>query len=41
MIQHFDRAFEDSRNEMIQSHPPNGCLVEQLRSFLDEASATR
>jgi len=41
MIKQFDRTFEDSRAEMVQAHPPDGRLVEQLRRFLDEAMGSK
>jgi hypothetical protein len=37
LIRQFDRFFEDSRQEMLTSHPPDGRLGEQLRGFYREA----
>jgi len=37
--QQFDRLFDDSRREMMRSHPPDGRLVEQLKGFCREATA--
>jgi hypothetical protein len=41
MITQFDRLFEDSRDEMIRAHPPDGRLAEQLRNFYEEAMGLR
>ena len=38
LIEQFDRFFEESKNEMIRSHPPDGALLEQLRAFYLEAA---
>ena len=38
LIQQFDKLFEDSRRDMSIMHPPDGRLVEQLKSFYREAT---
>jgi hypothetical protein len=37
LIDQFDRFFEESRQAMICSHPPDGRLAEQLRQYCIEA----
>jgi hypothetical protein len=37
MITYFDQLFEDSRLEMIRTHPPDGAILEQLKAFYHEA----
>jgi len=39
LIQQFDRFFQESRNEMVRAHPPDGRLAEQLRNFYREATS--
>jgi hypothetical protein len=41
LIRQFDRLFEDSRDEMVRAHPPDGRLAEQLRNFYEEAMSLR
>ena len=41
MIRQFDRLFEDSRDEMVRAHPPDGRLAEQLQNFYEEAMGLR
>jgi hypothetical protein len=38
LIEQFDRFYEDSRQEMIRAHPPDGRLAEQLKNFYREAT---
>ncbi|EKD33627.1 MAG: hypothetical protein ACD_75C02639G0003 [uncultured bacterium] len=38
LIQQFDRLFDDSRRDMVRTHPPDGRLVEQLKIFYSEAT---
>lgn len=38
IVGQFDRLFDDSRQDMIRTHPPDGCLVRQLKAFYDEAT---
>jgi hypothetical protein len=33
----FDRLFEESKKDMIQTHPPDGRIAEQLTAFYQEA----
>jgi hypothetical protein len=35
----FDQFFDDSRRDMIHTHPHDGRIAEQLQSFFDEACA--
>ena len=44
LVEQFDNNFEQSRQDMIQIHPPDGRLAEQLQKFCDDAggeNATR
>lgn len=41
LVQQFDGFFAESRREMLRAHPPDGCLVEQLRNFYQEAMSVR
>ncbi len=38
LINQFDRFFEESHDEMVRAHPPDGRLAEQLRKFYREAT---
>jgi hypothetical protein len=39
IIKKFDKFFKESHDEMISTHPPDGCLLEQLKKFYNEAMA--
>lgn len=39
LAQQFDRLFEDSRRDMVRTHPPDGQLIEQLKSMYRMANA--
>jgi len=41
LIQQFDRLFDDSRNAMLRTHPPDGRVCDQLRAFFQEAKAAK
>ena len=38
LTQQFDRLFDDSRRDMVRTHPPDGQLLEQLKNFYREAT---
>lgn len=38
LIHEFEQFFEDSRRDMIRTHPPDGRLIEQLKRFYQEAT---
>jgi hypothetical protein len=37
LCEQFERLFEESRQDMIQNHPPDGRILEQLTKFYQEA----
>jgi hypothetical protein len=39
LILEFDRFFDDSKRDMLHTHPPDGCLAKQLQDFFEEARA--
>lgn len=39
LISQFDRFFDESKNDMQHTHPPDGRIAEQLQAFFSEASA--
>lgn len=41
MINNFDKLYEDSRLEMIRIYPPDGRVVEMLKTFYHEAISER
>jgi hypothetical protein len=41
LVKEFDRLFDESQREMLQTHPRDGRIAEQLRGFYEEAKAAK
>jgi hypothetical protein len=41
LVKEFDRFFDESHREILHTHPPDGCIAEQLRGFYEEANAAK